>query len=134
MSSHRFVVVRKLVEKLTAEGFGVEIDCRRTDRNQPLFSAPADEEDISGVTASPDALPRADYAGGQPPSNAHVRKLQEILLTYNVFETELGYVQGMSDLASPIYIIMEGDAPLTFWCFAALMDRMVRPSFALFHP
>lgn len=60
------------------------------DRNQPLFSAPPDEEEISGLTSDVNALPRADYAGGQPASNVHVRRLQEILLTYNAYETELG--------------------------------------------
>ena len=66
------------------------------DRNQPLFSAPPDEEEISGITSDVNALPRADYAGGQPASNAHVRRLQEILLTYNAYETDLG----MADLAN----------------------------------
>jgi hypothetical protein len=64
-------------------------------------------------------------SGGQPPSNKHVRKLQEILLTYNACETELGYVQGMSDLCSPLYVVMDGDEVLTFWAFVALMERMV---------
>lgn len=38
----------------------------------------------------------------------------------------------MSDLCAPIYVIMGGDAEMTFWCFVAVMDRMVnfneRPS------
>jgi hypothetical protein len=37
-----------------------------------------------------------------------------------------GYVQGMSDLCSPLYVIMKGDEVMTFWCFVALMERMVR--------
>ena len=37
-----------------------------------------------------------------------------------------GYVQGMSDLCAPIYVIMKGDEVMTFWCFVALMERMVR--------
>jgi hypothetical protein len=37
-----------------------------------------------------------------------------------------GYVQGMSDLCAPIYLIMKGKEVMTFWCFAALMERMVR--------
>ncbi|KAG8754030.1 GTPase activating protein [Serendipita sp. 396] len=35
-----------------------------------------------------------------------------------------GYVQGMSDLCAPIYVIMKGDEVMTFWCFVALMERM----------
>jgi len=37
-----------------------------------------------------------------------------------------GYVQGMSDLCSPIYVVMNGDEEKTFWCFVQVMDRMVR--------
>lgn len=31
----------------------------------------------------------------------------------------------MSDLCAPVYIVMEGDEELTFWCFVEIMDRMV---------
>lgn len=40
----------------------------------------------------------------------------------NAFST--GYVQGMSDLLSPILILM-GAEDVAFWCFAGLMDRVV---------
>jgi hypothetical protein len=32
----------------------------------------------------------------------------------------------MSDLASPMLYVMEGDEAEAFWCFAALMDRQER--------
>ena len=35
-----------------------------------------------------------------------------------------GYVQGMSDLLSPILVVMENEVD-AFWCFAGLMERMV---------
>jgi hypothetical protein len=38
---------------------------------------------------------------------------------------DIGYVQGMSDLCAPIYVIMKGEEVMTFWCFVALMERMV---------
>jgi len=47
-------------------------------------------------------------------------------LTYNIYEKELGYVQGMSDLCAPIYVVCGGDEALTFWCFVSLMDRMTK--------
>jgi len=53
-----------------------------------------------------------------------VDRLQEILLTYNFFEKELGYVQGMSDLCSPIYVVCGADEAATFWCFVSVMERM----------
>lgn len=33
-----------------------------------------------------------------------------------------GYVQGMSDLLSPILLLMEDEVD-SFWCFCGLMDR-----------
>lgn len=38
-----------------------------------------------------------------------------------------GYVQGMSDLLSPILFVMENEVD-AFWCFVSFMDHMV-PSF-----
>ena len=37
----------------------------------------------------------------------------------------VGYVQGMSDLCAPIYIVMGGNEEMTFWCFVQIMERMV---------
>lgn len=95
-----------------------------------MFSTPVndgDEDDRAlDESTQHDASDRADYEGGQPPSNKHVRRLQEVLLTYDVYERDLGYVQGMSDLCSPLYITMQGDPAMTFACFVALMNRMVR--------
>lgn len=61
-----------------------------------------------------------------PPSNAHVKKMQEILLTYVFAEEGRDYVQGMSDLLSPIYVVCEGDEVLALACFTTLMERMKR--------
>jgi len=36
-----------------------------------------------------------------------------------------GYVQGMSDLCAPIYVVMSGAEEMTFWCFVGVMNRMV---------
>ena len=48
-----------------------------------------------------------------------------MLLTYNEYNKDLGYVQGMSDLLAPIYAVMQDDA-IAFWGFTKFMDRMVR--------
>lgn len=89
---------------------GAEIDCRRTDRTHAMFSA--NDEGID-PTESP-----------HPPSNAHVKQTQEILLTYVFAEPDRDYVQGMSDLLSPIYVVCDGDQVLAFWCFTRVMERM----------
>jgi hypothetical protein len=41
-----------------------------------------------------------------------------------VFLSRAGYVQGMSDLLSPILVIMENEVD-AFWCFAGFMEIVV---------
>lgn len=48
-----------------------------------------------------------------------------MLLTYNEYNRDLGYVQGMSDLLAPLYAVMQDDA-IAFWGFQHFMDRMER--------
>uniref|UniRef100_A0A8C1IE91 TBC1 domain family member 15 n=1 Tax=Cyprinus carpio TaxID=7962 RepID=A0A8C1IE91_CYPCA len=49
--------------------------------------------------------------------------LHDILMTYCMFDFDLGYVQGMSDLLSPILFVMENEVD-AFWCFVSFMDEM----------
>lgn len=49
--------------------------------------------------------------------------LHDILMTYCMYDFDLGYVQGMSDLLSPILYVMENEVD-AFWCFVAFMDQM----------
>jgi hypothetical protein len=53
----------------------------------------------------------------------YLKQLQDILNTYIVYNFDLGYVQGMSDLLSPILAVMENEVD-TFWCFVGLMDMV----------
>eukprot|EP00873_Tetraselmis_striata_P017495 jgi/Tetstr1/437759/TSEL_026413.t1 len=78
----------------------VEKDVHRTDRSHPFFA-----DDSCPETA------------------AHLAQLRAILLTYAMYNFDLGYCQGMSDLAAPILAVVQSEAD-AFWCFAALMERM----------
>nr|XP_048691715.1 TBC1 domain family member 15 isoform X4 [Caretta caretta] len=49
--------------------------------------------------------------------------LHDILMTYCMYDFDLGYVQGMSDLLSPVLYIMENEVD-AFWCFVSYMDQM----------
>lgn len=84
----------------------------RTDRTIPLFAG----EDIPHP--DPDS-PFADTG-----TNVHLEQMKDMLLTYNEYNPDLGYVQGMSDLLAPIYAVMQDDA-VAFWAFVGFMDRMV---------
>ena len=46
-------------------------------------------------------------------------------MTYGMYNFDLGYVQGMSDLLAPILVVTENEVD-AFWCFAGFMDRVVR--------
>jgi len=56
-------------------------------------------------------------------NNPNVALLQDILMTYVMFNFDLGYVQGMSDLLSPILFVMKNEVD-AFWCFVGFMDRV----------
>ncbi|XP_056272024.1 TBC1 domain family member 15 isoform X2 [Pseudoliparis swirei] len=57
------------------------------------------------------------------PDNPGLVLLHDILMTYCMWDFDLGYVQGMSDLLSPILYVMENEVD-AFWCFVSFMDQM----------
>jgi len=76
----------------------IEKDVKRTDRNM-------------------------EYYNGD--DNPNVERLQEILLTYCMYNFDVGYVQGMSDLLSIILFVIEDEAQ-SFWCFVGFMEKVFR--------
>lgn len=53
----------------------------------------------------------------------NLSKLWDILAVYSWFDADVGYCQGMSDLCSPMIILLQDEAD-AFWCFERLMRRM----------
>ncbi|OCH94950.1 RabGAP/TBC [Obba rivulosa] len=104
----------------------IDVDCRRTDRTQPLFAAaPESSDNEKGMHMRYSTIsPQLSDIGAQAPTNEHTERLASILLTYHFYEKELGYVQGMSDLCAPLYVVAGADEELTFWCFVEVMNRM----------
>jgi TBC1 domain family member 15 len=93
----------------------IEKDVVRTDRSYPVYS----DESGSGlqhlqVLIYPSIKLLLSNFGF----------LQNILLSYSFFNFDLGYVQGMSDLLSPILVVMQDEVD-AYWCFKGLMDKMV---------
>lgn len=91
----------------------IEKDVQRTDRNIPLF--------MDSDTPHPDPESRFAEVG----TNLHLEQLKDMLITYNEYNVNLGYVQGMSDLLAPLYVVFQDDA-ISFWAFCNFMDRMER--------
>lgn len=55
--------------------------------------------------------------------NPNLAKLQDILMTYVMYNFDLGYVQGMSDLLAPILSLVQNEAE-SFWCFVGFMAKV----------
>ena len=55
--------------------------------------------------------------------NKNIEMLQDILMTYVMYNFDLGYVQGMSDLLAPILYVMQNEVD-AFWCFVGFMKRV----------
>ncbi|CAL5212904.1 unnamed protein product [Lathyrus oleraceus] len=53
----------------------------------------------------------------------NLSKLWDILAVYARIDTDVGYGQGMSDLCSPMIILLDDEAD-AFWCFERLMRRL----------
>ncbi|TNN58704.1 TBC1 domain family member 15 [Liparis tanakae] len=81
---------------LTARPLSSEKDVNRTDRSNRFYEGP---------------------------DNPGLVLLHDILMTYCMWDFDLGYVQGMSDLLSPILYVMENEVD-AFWCFVSFMDQM----------
>ncbi|KAJ6933847.1 GTPase-activating protein GYP7-like isoform X2 [Populus alba x Populus x berolinensis] len=63
-----------------------------------------------------------DYDHLEPSRIFHAARLVTILEAYALYDPEIGYCQGMSDLLSPIIAVMEEDF-LAFWCFVGFMKK-----------
>ncbi|KAK3156926.1 hypothetical protein QOZ80_2AG0113890 [Eleusine coracana subsp. coracana] len=59
----------------------------------------------------------------------HASRLVAVLEAYAIYDPEIGYCQGMSDLLAPLLAVLEEDDE-AFWCFAGFM-RKARHNFRL---
>lgn len=60
----------------------------------------------------------------------NLSSLTNLLMTYMMYDFDIGYVQGMSDLAGPILYMYRGDAMKSFWVFVEAM-KLFRRNFEL---
>lgn len=119
----------------------IRVDCLRIDRRLPFFKDQPRQRGDGGEDTGGDT--------STAPASAvdHISRLADVLLAFTIHDaygadptpatlsssaitsTPLGgYVQGMSDLCAPLYVVCEGDASKTLACFIALMRR-VRTNF-----
>ncbi|XP_038686159.1 GTPase-activating protein GYP7-like isoform X2 [Tripterygium wilfordii] len=78
---------------------------------------------------SAEAVGLKDYDYLEPCRIFHAARLVTILEAYALYDPEIGYCQGMSDLLSPIIAVITEDHE-AFWCFVGFM-RKARHNFRL---
>ncbi|GMI76150.1 hypothetical protein like AT4G28550 [Hibiscus trionum] len=66
---------------------------------------------------------RTDPALAFYESEANQAKLWDILAVYSWMDNDIGYMQGMNDICSPMVILFENEAD-AFWCFERAMRRL----------
>ncbi|XP_050237854.1 rab GTPase-activating protein 22-like isoform X2 [Mercurialis annua] len=69
-----------------------------------------------------EAVGLKDYDHLEPCRIFHAARLVAILEAYTLYDPEIGYCQGMSDLLSPIIAVMTEDDE-AFWCFVGFMKK-----------
>lgn len=128
--------VKRSTEFWKDQKFRIEKDINRTDRNLDLFKNKKPRK-VSVSAIGSNVPPVIRESSPETPDeeddefdvsnirNPHLYKMREILLTFNEYNENLGYVQGMTDLLSPLYVILQ-DESLSFWTFAHFMERMER--------
>ncbi|KAF2299462.1 hypothetical protein GH714_032033 [Hevea brasiliensis] len=71
---------------------------------------------------SAEAVGLKDYEHLEPGRIFHAARLVAILEAYALYDPEIGYCQGMSDLLSPIITFITEDHE-AFWCFVGFMKK-----------
>ncbi|XP_056163686.1 rab GTPase-activating protein 22 isoform X1 [Syzygium oleosum] len=66
---------------------------------------------------------RTDRALSFYESEINQAKLWDVLAVYAWVDSDIGYVQGMNDICSPMVILLEHEAD-AFWCFERAMRRL----------
>lgn len=115
----------------------IEKDIHRNDRNLEIFkdtkqkgstasnSSGQENQSVPERESSPETPDEDEDWNLSHITNPHLFRMREILLTYNEYNENLGYVQGMTDLLSPIYVVFQNET-MSFWAFSHFMDRMER--------
>ncbi|KAJ8919514.1 hypothetical protein NQ315_002135 [Exocentrus adspersus] len=112
----------KLVETKIDEYYNMKLQWKRmTKIQEDHFSDFRDrksliEKDVNRTDRTLDF-----YAGD---NNANLQTLNDILMTYVMYNFDLGYVQGMSDLLSPILQLYRNEVD-AFWCFVGFMNKLI---------
>ncbi|KAI8995161.1 rab-GTPase-TBC domain-containing protein [Gaertneriomyces semiglobifer] len=113
-----------VVNKIRGRKWRVEKDVVRTDRTLPYFAET--DPNHNGENADGDQTSDSNAVTSTDldiviQRNPRLAMLRDILVTYSMYNFEIGYVQGMNDLAAPLLAIMQDESE-TFWTFVGIMQ------------
>ncbi|KQJ99269.1 GTPase-activating protein gyp7 isoform X2 [Brachypodium distachyon] len=107
----------------------IRLDAIRANTDWALFSHNQAEVCKENALQHALSIGLKDYDHLEPYMIYHAARLVALLEAYALYDPEIGYCQGMSDLLSPIIAVMEEDHE-AFWCFVGFM-RKARHNFRL---
>ncbi|XP_059667288.1 rab GTPase-activating protein 22-like isoform X2 [Cornus florida] len=107
----------------------IRLDAVRANEEWIAYSPTQAAVSDSRARRSAEAVGLKDYDHLEPCRIFHAARLVAILEAYALYDPEIGYCQGMSDLLSPIITVMTEDHE-AFWCFVGFM-RKARHNFRL---
>ncbi|XP_026732448.1 TBC1 domain family member 15 isoform X5 [Trichoplusia ni] len=113
--------LRALTKKRTEEYFSMKLQWRSmTEGQEARFSEYRDRKSLVEKDVNRTDRTHPFYAGD---NNPNLVILQDILMTYVMYNFDLGYVQGMSDILAPLLLLL-GNEVDSFWCFVGFMDKI----------
>ncbi|XAR71595.1 hypothetical protein NMG60_11017947 [Bertholletia excelsa] len=107
----------------------IRVDAVRANAEWIAYSPAQASVSSERAKQSAEAVGLKDYDHLEPARIFHAARLVAILEAYALYDTEIGYCQGMSDLLSPIISVITEDHE-AFWCFVGFM-RKARHNFRL---
>ncbi|PIN04709.1 Ypt/Rab-specific GTPase-activating protein GYP7 [Handroanthus impetiginosus] len=93
---------------------------------QDIIGAVLDKREIHWMLTLPQIgldVVRTDRTLVYYENEANQAKLWDVLAVYAWVDKDIGYVQGMNDICSPMVILIENEAD-AFWCFERAMRRL----------
>ncbi|XP_050561989.1 TBC1 domain family member 15 isoform X3 [Spodoptera frugiperda] len=113
--------LKALTKKKTEEYFSMKLQWRSmTEGQEARFSEYRDRKSLVEKDVNRTDRTHPFFAGD---NNPNLVILQDILLTYVMYNFDLGYVQGMSDILAPLLLLL-GNEVDSFWCFVGFMDKI----------
>ncbi|KAJ0246250.1 Rab GTPase-activating protein 22 [Hirschfeldia incana] len=100
----------------------IRLDALRADSDWATYSPSSTTITETKARGLADSVGLKDYDHLETCTLHHAARLVSILEAYALYDPEIGYCQGMSDLLSPILAVISEDHEV-FWCFVGFMKK-----------